>query len=71
MTNPDVLAIVTEALRIRMAEKPAARYWSVSQNDRYGPCECDQCQALVDRHGSQSGPLVAFVNTVARAFPAR
>jgi len=69
LTNPDVLAIVIEALKIRMAEKPAARYWSVSQNDRYGPCECESCQALVDRQGGQAGPLVAFVNAVAEAFP--
>ncbi len=69
LTNPDVLAIVIEALRQRMTERPAARYWSVSQNDRFGPCGCAPCQALVERHGSQAGPLVTFVNAVAAAFP--
>jgi len=69
LTNEDVFALVARGLRERMAERPEARFWSVSQNDCYGPCECAGCQALVDRYGSQAGPLLVFVNRVAAEFP--
>jgi len=69
LTNEDVFALVVAGLRERMAERPEALYWSVSQNDCFGPCECASCQALVDKHGSQAGPLIAFVNRVAAEFP--
>ncbi|MEN8007430.1 MAG: DUF4838 domain-containing protein [Candidatus Krumholzibacteriota bacterium] len=69
LTNEDVFELVVAGLRERMAERPEARYWSVSQNDRHGACECSGCGALVERHGSQAGPLIAFVNRVAAEFP--
>lgn len=37
----------------------------VSQNDWANPCQCRDCQAIVDREGSQAGPVVNFVNQVA------
>lgn len=69
LTNPDVLAITIEALRERMKEKPEATYWSVSQMDTYGCCECPACKAINDYEGSPSGSMIAFVNSVAKAFP--
>jgi hypothetical protein len=69
LTNEDVFDLVVKSLRERMAERPEARFWSVSQNDCYGACECAECQALVDEHGGQAGPLLAFVNRVAAEFP--
>lgn len=44
---------------------PTAGIISVSQNDWVGPCECPECQAVVNEEGSQSGPLIRFVNDVA------
>ena len=71
LTNPDVFRIVVEGLRERMRENPSARYWSVSQNDTYCPCECDSCRVIDEREGSPSGSLLAFVNRVADEFPGK
>jgi len=37
----------------------------VSQNDWRNPCQCDACQAIAGREGSEAGPLIWFVNQVA------
>lgn len=69
LTNPDVLKIVIQNLRKRMASNPEALYWSVSQNDNRKYCMCDNCQALDKREGSPSGSIISFVNQVADEFP--
>ncbi len=69
LTHPDVLKLTIEALRDRMETDPLARYWSVSQMDTYGNCECDACRAIDEREGGPSGTMIAFVNQVAEAFP--
>lgn len=68
LSNPDVLRILTERLRRKMRELPDYLIYDVSQNDWSNPCECADCQALVDREGSQSGPIIEFVNRVADAI---
>lgn len=67
LTNPDVVRIATEEIRKRMREHPEATVFSVSQNDTGYPCQCDNCQAIAKREGSESGPLINFVNQVADA----
>lgn len=69
LTHPDVFELVIEGLKERMAEKPAAQFWSVSQNDTYGGCQCDSCRMLDEKYGGQSGTLLDFVNRVAGVFP--
>ncbi len=69
LSNPDVYSIVVEGLKERMKEKPEALYWSVSQNDTYKACECDECKKLYEKYGGYSGAYVWFVNKVARQFP--
>ncbi|HVO76403.1 MAG TPA: DUF4838 domain-containing protein, partial [Candidatus Bathyarchaeia archaeon] len=69
LTNPDVFRIVVDELRARMRENPGARFWSVSQNDTYCPCECDACRAVDEAEGSPAGSLLSFVNRVADEFP--
>jgi len=69
LTNPDVFKIVVGELRERMKAKPGARYWSVSQNDTFSPCQCPACRAMDARTGGPSGTILEFVNRVARAFP--
>ncbi len=44
---------------------PGMGFISISQNDCYGACQCDNCQAIVREEGSESGPLIRFVNAVA------
>jgi len=69
LTNPEVLDITIQNLRRKIAEKPDALYWSVSQNDNKDYCTCDKCKAIDDREGSPSGSIVHFVNQVADQFP--
>lgn len=67
LSNPNVLAIVTERIKKKMRESPEYLIYDVSQNDYYNPCECDACQAIVKREGSESGIMIWFVNQVAEA----
>jgi hypothetical protein len=46
LSNAEVLAITIEELGKRMKEKPDKIYWSVSQMDTFGACECDGCKTL-------------------------
>jgi hypothetical protein len=69
LSNPDVLEVTVRELKKKMEEKPMAKYWSVSQMDTYGYCECDQCKAIYDREGTPSGAMIEFVNKVAASFP--
>ncbi len=69
LSNPEVLEVVIADLRRRMAAKPEAEFWSVSQNDTYVPCECDGCRALDEAAGGHSGSVLSFVNQVAAQFP--
>jgi hypothetical protein len=66
-TNEDVVRLVTEEVRKRMRENPGSTVFSVSQNDWQNYCECDKCTALATAEGSQMGPVLHLVNSVARA----
>jgi hypothetical protein len=69
LTNPDVFRIIVEGLRERIRAMPEARYWSVSQNDTFYPCQCRNCRAMDEKYKGPSGTLLAFVNRVAKEFP--
>ncbi len=69
LTNPDVLRITLDSLRRMMAEEPDAHYWSVSQMDWAGACQCDACRAIDEREESPMGTLLTFVNRIAAEFP--
>ena len=69
LTNPEVLKIAIEKLRKEMAANPTQIYWSVAQNDYGNPCLCDKCLKIEQEEKSQSGPLIRFVNQVAKEFP--
>ena len=69
LTHPEVLEIVVQGLRARMAQAPEMEYWSVSQNDNRNYCTCKNCKAIDDREGSPSGSIINFVNQVADRFP--
>lgn len=42
--------------------------YSVSQNDNSLPCECEDCKAIAEKYGGQSGLLIWFVSQVADAM---
>ena len=67
LTNDDVWEIVTERTLQVMRENPGHLIYSVSQNDGYGPCQCDPCQAIVKEEGTEQGPILRLVNHVAEA----
>lgn len=70
LSNPEVLELVITNLRAKIAAKPDATYWSVSQNDNDQYCRCDNCTKLNTQYGGvPSGSIVYFVNGVAKAFP--
>lgn len=66
-TNPEVVQLVTAAVRQRMKEHPEAVIFSVSQNDCFGFCTCATCKALAEAEGSQMAPVLQLVNAVADA----
>jgi len=65
VTNPEVLKIVVQSVKLVLKGNPDAQIISVSQNDSYPCCACPKCKALADAEGSMAGPLLAFVNAVA------
>ncbi len=69
MTNPDVLKLVIDRLTEEMAKQPGKKVWSVSQNDNFSYCQCDNCKAIIAEEGAPSGALLRFVNQVAAKFP--
>ena len=69
LSNRSVLDITIQNLRKKIAQNPAAKYWSVSQNDNKDYCTCDSCKAIDEREGSPSGSIINFVNQVADQFP--
>ena len=75
LSNPEVLEAVCNRLSLAMIAQPIDgapynfKYWSVSPNDNYNVCECDNCRRLDSLYGGPSGTLIWFVNQVARRFP--
>jgi hypothetical protein len=66
LTNPKLRQFIVEQVKERLRQSPDAGIISVSQNDCFGACQCDNCQALEKREGSPSGPMLDFVNYIAR-----
>lgn len=70
LSNQEVADVLTANLKKKIAENPAAKYWSVSQNDNDQYCQCDNCKALNEKYGEvPSGSIIYFVNKVAKAIP--
>lgn len=65
LTNAEVLKIATQQVFEWIETHPDARIVTVDQNDGEGWCECPRCQAIVDAEGSQSAPILKFVNAIA------
>ncbi len=69
LSNPDVLKIVLNTLGSEMILQPDKKIWSVSQNDNFSYCQCDACNKIIWEEGSPAGPIIRFVNEVAKKFP--
>ena len=69
LSNPALINLLIENLGKEIAKHPEKTYWSVSQNDCYNYCECENCQALYDKYGNISGAYVLMSNEIAKAWP--
>lgn len=67
LSNPEVLELCKTRLKQRMRENPEYRIYSLSQNDNFRYCQCEQCAAIEQKYGGHSGIIVWFVNQVADA----
>lgn len=47
------------------SNRPPPRVYDISQNDNHWMCQCPDCKAMSRREGSESGPLVDFINAIA------
>jgi len=65
LTNPGLLEEAIKVLLARMRTRPDIRFWDVSQMDNRAYCQCSECSALAKQEGSQSGPIIHFVNAIA------
>ncbi len=66
LSNPEVVKVATEGVFRWIRENPECRVFSVAQNDNQAFCTCAHCRALAERDGAQSGPMIRFVNAIAR-----
>ena len=69
LSNPEVLDSLCASLEECILIASDKKIWSVSPNDNYNVCECDNCCRLDSLYGGPSGTLIWFVNQVARRFP--
>ncbi len=65
LSNPQLRDLVVQKVQEALRASPEARIISVSQNDCFNPCECEQCKAVDDAEGSHAGSMIAFVNYIA------
>ncbi|MBQ2682866.1 MAG: DUF4838 domain-containing protein [Thermoguttaceae bacterium] len=67
LMNPEMRKeFIRNTLQI-LEEHPEVNNISICQDDCAGWCQCPECQKCVDENGSQSGPLIDFINEVAEA----
>jgi len=69
LSNPDLVKLLIKNLGKEIANQPDKTYWSVSQNDCYNYCECEDCQALYEKYENISGAYVLMSNKIAIAYP--
>ncbi len=66
LSNPDVLELCKKGMLQKMREEPDFIVYSLSQDDNWKFCECDECKAIEAQYGgTHSGIIVWFVNQVA------
>lgn len=69
MSNPDVVKEVIKQMKKDVPLQPDRLYWSVSQADGPLYCLCDECRKVIEEEKSNTGPIIRFVNQVAKEFP--
>ncbi len=67
-TNPDVIEIITNSVLAELRANPSRRNISVSINDHYDFCECEQCAELDEKEETNGASTLYLVNAVADAI---
>jgi len=57
--------ILADRQRCAKAGTPPPRVYDISQNDNHWMCQCPDCKAMSAREGSESGPVIDFINEIA------
>ncbi|MBE6651839.1 MAG: DUF4838 domain-containing protein [Ruminococcaceae bacterium] len=65
LTDPAILETAKAYVRNVLETRPKAQIISISQNDNYNYCKCENCAAVDAEEGSPSGTLLRFVNAIA------
>jgi hypothetical protein len=65
LSNPALRDFVVARVKEWLREAPDAQIISLTQNDWFGACECENCKVIDEAEGSQSGSMIAFANYVA------
>lgn len=65
LTNEEARKELTRNALEWIRKDPTAGMISIAQNDWGGACQCANCRKVVEEEGSESGPLLRFVNAVA------
>ena len=65
LTDPAILEYAKAYVRNILETKPKARIISISQNDNWNYCKCENCASIDAEEGSPSGTLLRFVNAIA------
>jgi hypothetical protein len=69
LSNKEIVAITVNNLKKNITLHPELFYWSVSQMDNQNFCECDNCKRITAEESANSGPIIRFVNEIAKFFP--
>ena len=69
LSNSELIDLLISNLSKEIKKAPEKKYWSVSQNDCYNYCECNNCKVLYDKYNSYSGAYIEMANEIAMAFP--
>ena len=65
LTNDAMRRELTNNALARLRKQPDAQFISISQNDWYGRCQCENCRRVEELESSPAGPLLRLVNAVA------
>ena len=65
LTNPEVLEIAKAYAKNILEKNPNVNIISISQNDWYNPCQCEDCHKIDEEEQSHAGTLLRFVNAIA------
>lgn len=68
LSNPEVISILTEAVRKYILDNPDAEIFHVSSNDNDDYCKCDECMKIyAEEGGAISGTLIRALNKISEA----